>query len=152
MPVEHKETAKKTVSTQKKDSVIPVTYLDKKEQPRKIHIAHDITESMITYHYLGARVPSKFWISYNDNEPVITLHNKKIQTKQEQPHLLIQENLVHATVYYQFDVGGLVYRKGGKKVTYKIPESVEKITTQFSWHKPEKIIIKEAELITFHDI
>ncbi len=158
VPVEHKNAAPKTIAVPKKDSAIQVTYLDNqkketiKDHARKIEIAHDINESMITYHYLGARVPSKFWISYNDSEPLLTLHDKKIQTKQKEPHLFIKENLIQATVYYQFDVGGLIYRKGGKKVTYKIPESVQKITTQFSWHKPEKIIIKEAELITFQDI
>ena len=152
VPVVHQEQHKKNTA-----AAIPVIQCTDqksvaKKTSRTIELCNDITETMITYQYLGARVPSKFSISFND-EPTITLNNKKIQTSQKSPMLIInQDDIVHVTFHYQFDYLGIPYRTGGKKVTYKIPSSVEKITTQFSWHKPEKIIIKEAELIAFHDI
>ena len=157
VPVEQKDVGKKTSTSQKKDAAIPVTNLDRpkitsKKQPKKIFVNNEITENMITYHYLGARVPTKLTVSFNDAEPIIVLHNKKIETTHNSPFTLMPGNIFKAKIYYQFDVGGLIYRKGTKEVTYKINTPVEKITTQFSWHKPEKIIIKEAELIAFMDV
>ena len=152
VPVEHKNAAPKTIDAPKKIMQFKMTYLDnQKKQPQKIFVKNEITENMITYHYLGARVPTKLTISFNDEEPIIVLQNKKMETMHNTPFSLMPGNMFKAKVYYQFDVGGLIYRKG-RKLTYKMNTPVEKITTQFSWHKPEKIIIKEAELITFYDI
>jgi len=148
VPVVHKE------RSEQKDSTIKVTYLDdtkkevQKKQPRHLEIANEITEDMITYHYLGARVPSKLSISFND-KPTMSLQNKQLKMPKEYSTLVVnEEDIVCVTLDYEFGF----YRKGCKKVEYRIPPTLQQLKTTFDWKKPEKVIIEKAELIAIRDI
>ena len=141
--------------SEKPDPSIKVTHLDAKKEekksPRTIDVCNGITKNMITYHYLGERVPTQFSVSFN-NHPVIKLQDEKICTLDTSSIAMNQDDTLQVTFSYQFDVKGIVYHKGTKEITYKVPTNLKEITPTFDWKKPEKVIIAQAELVTFRDI
>jgi hypothetical protein len=142
-------------TSEKSDPSIKVTHLDAKKEekksPRMIDVCNGITKNMITYHYLGERVPTQFSVSFN-NHPVIKLQDEKICTLDTSSIVMNQDDTLQVTFSYQFDVKGIVYHKGTKEITYKVPANLKEITPTFDWKKPEKVIIAQAELVTFRDI
>lgn len=154
VPVTKKDSEPKKILAQKTSSIIPVTYVNepKKEVQkitRKIPIKNDITENTIIYHYFGARTPSEFSISFNDQQTIL-LQEKQLHMPQTFLHLEECDEITY-TFNYKFSIAGYV-RQGGKKGRYRIPSNLAHIQTKFDWNKPHKVIIEGAELIAFHDL
>ena len=154
IPVVVQNDANKT--PEKSDASIKVTYLDEKKEekksPRTIAVCNGITKNMITYHYLGERVPTQFSVSFN-NHPAIKLHDEEICTMHDASTIVMDhDDTLQVSFSYQFDYAGIVYHKGTKEITYKVPANLKQITPTFDWKKPEKVIIAQAELVTFHDV
>lgn len=111
------------------------------EKPQELTITNNITNDMITYHYLGSHTPSKFRVEVNGKElgaTPTTLH--------------LKEPILEVIYSYQFDVGGIAYKKGSKKVTFKIDPHIKSTVTTFNWQSKERVLIEHAECMSTQDI
>lgn len=135
---EEKTETNKKVAEQKAEKKAPQ---DKKGPIWEVTIHNKITPDMTTYHYLGAHTPSKFSVHINGKE-----------LSEPETSLCLQEPILEVIYSYQFNVGGIAYKKGSKKVLFKVNPQVKSITTSFNWHSKERVIIDHAEFISMQDI
>jgi hypothetical protein len=111
---------------------------------RVVMVSNEITEDMITYkkHWSGHHSPSKFVVTVNDQEI-----KKGIATP-----IKVKNDTLAVSYNYEFTALGKVYRTGGKKLEYKVPKEVKKLTSTFSWDTPSNLVLDSCQLIASYDI
>lgn len=139
-----KDVIKKPTQTKVEPLKQVVAHTKQEEKERTIIISNNITQDMITYkkHWTGNYTPSTFTVKVNDQE----LKND------EATAVTVKDDTVQLTFNYEFKVFGKVQRAGARKVAFRVPKEVEKVTSTFSWDAPSNIIVDKGELISCQDI
>lgn len=111
---------------------------------RTIAVANAITDDMITYkkHWSGNHTPSTFVMKVNNQEV-------KNGTTTD---VIVKDDKLDVSFNYEFTVCKKAYRVGGKKLHYKVPQNVNKVTSTFSWDVNSNLVIDNAELLSSYEV
>lgn len=117
----------------------------KESAERTITISNEITDEMLTYkkHWSGHHSPSQFVVSINDQE---------IKKGAPTTIKVKDDDTINVSFNYEFRALGRVQRSGGRKLQFKVPKEVEKVTSTFSWDAPSNVVLDKAQLISSTDI
>ncbi len=110
---------------------------------RTIAISNAITDDMITY--------KKHWSGNHKPNFTMKVNNQEIKNGTT-ADVIVTDDKLDVSFNYEFTVCKKTYRAGGKKLHYKVPQNVNKVTSTFSWDVNSNVVIDNAELLSSYEV